>query len=122
MRVRVLVTCFAAFLALGCGTEAQLPRELLGQWVCDDPRYADRSLTISARALLFSSGKAAMEAYEVRAVEPGDANSYRVTYGKAGGADLELRLALSPTQPATLRLGERPEVWRLSAGPGGAPQ
>ncbi len=111
--------------ALACGGNDTLPRELLGRWVADDPRYAGRSLSLSQRSIIFGSDRTAAESFSIRGVEThresDGSTAYKIAYGSAASGELVLRLRLSATTPASLKIGDRGERWVIAPRNGGAP-
>ncbi len=125
MRTALPVALLCLLAALACrGETAVVPRALLGRWVCDDARYAGRSLAISQRALIFASDRTSSENFAVRGVEtreiPG-ATQVTIAYGNDGADDLSLRVRLYPTTPPSLQIGDRSERWTLSPAGGVLP-
>jgi hypothetical protein len=108
-----------ALAALACDAErAVVPNALLGRWVCEDARYVGRSLEISQRALIFASGPTQSENFAVRGVStldlPTGETRVAIHYGNEAALDLTLDLQLRQTTPPSLRIGERPERWKLA--------
>ena len=70
MRAAWPIAFVFALAALGCrGEVGVVPNAFLGRWICDDARYAGRSLMISQRSLIFASGPTASENFVVRGRE-----------------------------------------------------
>ncbi len=118
MRAMGLIAFVLALTSFGCAKELRVvPNSFLGRWICDDARYAGRSLMISQRALMFASGPTTSENFMVRDVEsealPDGTTTLTITYGSERADDLALRLKLLGTEPATLQIGDRPERWTL---------
>jgi hypothetical protein len=113
---RTLPVLLALVAALACAREG-MPAELIGHWTTDDPRYADRSLEISAERISFGVGPGGRMAYLVKGVErETDASGelYRVYYHLPG--EFERTLELRLPQAGRLRIGNRSQNWtRLSA-------
>jgi hypothetical protein len=108
-----------AFAALACDAEsAVVPNALLGRWVCEDARYAGRSLEISQRALIFASGPTQSENFAVRGVSsldlPTGETRVAIHYENEAADDLTLSLQLRKTTPPSLQIGDRLERWRLA--------
>lgn len=125
MRAGWLASACCALLAIGCGGNAEkVPDALLGRWVSADPQYAERSLLISSRSLVFVSSKTSSENFAVRGVEShGEADgslAVAIAYG-TNGEDLTLRIRRYQTKPPSLTLGDRPERWTLAPVVGGPP-
>jgi hypothetical protein len=107
----------ALVAAVACARE-RVPTELIGRWTTDDPRYADRSLEISAERLAFGVGPATRLTYRVRGIErdedPTTGTLYRVYYDAPGEPERALQVRL-PT-PGRLRIENHGELWtRASA-------
>jgi hypothetical protein len=111
--------------ALACGGDDRLPRELLGRWVTDDPRYAGRSLSLSQHSIIFAADQTAAESFSVRGVETrrddDGSTAYKIAYGSDGSGELVLRLRLSAATPATLTIGDRGERWAIAPRNAGRP-
>jgi hypothetical protein len=110
-----------ALIALACGARDRVvPRPLLGRWVCSDARYQGRTLEIAQRALTFASDQTHSESFTVFGVETQDAADgslhVSISYGQDDGEDRALRLALFPTKPPSLRIGDRSERWSRVPG------
>jgi hypothetical protein len=118
------VALAVALAALACGGKGEVvPRALLGRWICEDSRYAGRSLTISQRSLIFASDRTTSENFAVRGVEtralPDGSTAVAIAYGNDDADDLALRVQLLATTPASLRIGDRAERWTLAPAKGG---
>jgi hypothetical protein len=120
-----LAAACGALLVIACGGKAEkIPDALVGRWASADPRYAERSLLISSRSLVFVSSKTSSENFAVRGVEshgePDGSLSVVIAYGTRDD-DLTLRVRRFETKPPSLTLGDRPERWTLVPGVGGSP-
>jgi hypothetical protein len=120
-----LAAACSALLAIACGGEAQrIPDALVGRWASAEPRYADRSLLISRRSLVFASSPTKSENFAVRDVEshrePDGTLAVAIAYGTRDEG-LTLRVRRFETKPPSLTLGDRPERWTLVSGGGGLP-
>lgn len=109
-----------ALIVLACGgQDSGVPPELVGRWVTDARAYADRSLVIGTRSLVFASGPAASQNFAVRGVElntlPDGTREAVIAYG-AAGEGLTLRVRRYETIPPSIRLGDRPERWTRIPG------
>jgi hypothetical protein len=112
------VALLVALAVLACGGKgAVVPHGLVGRWVCDDARYAGRSLTISQHSLIFATDRTTSENFAVRGVEtralPDGSTAVTIAYGNDAADDLALRVQLLATQPVSLRIGDRAERWTL---------
>ena len=125
MRAMWPLALLCVLSALACGGNDTLPRELLGRWVSDDPRYAGRSLSLSQRSIIFASDQTAAESFSVRDVETrredDGSTAYEVAYGADGVGELVLRLRLSAGTPAALKIGDRSERWTIAPRNAGPP-
>jgi hypothetical protein len=125
VRAGWLAAACSALLVIACGGEAaRVPNALVGVWVTADPRYAERSLLISSRSLVFVSSKTSSENFAVRGVESqreADGSlAVAIAYGTRDEG-LMLRIRRFETKPPSLTLGDRPERWTLASVVGGPP-
>jgi hypothetical protein len=109
---RGLPVVLAICAALACAREA-VPSELLGRWVTDDPRYADRSLEIDVKRIAFGVGPGTRMAYRVQGIErehdPATGTLYRVYYDGPGEPERALQVRLPA--PGHLRIENHSELW-----------
>lgn len=104
----------------GCGEdlEAAPPRQLIGTWVTDHPRYWDRGFEISEDAIVFytGSGIADFTAHPILATlveDRGSATIYRFQYRGSDGSSLTFSLRLDPDEEGIVRLPNQPLItWR----------
>lgn len=118
---RLPVALLVVLSLSACRRPEQLPLELIGTWVTDEPRYAGRSFTLQAPSTLilqFGAGADSLSIRRIRAVHgkfdsSRNATLYRIVY-REGRDDLYFSL-YSFTQPArAVRFKNLPEiVWRL---------
>jgi hypothetical protein len=116
--------CAALVLAatFGC-TRDDVPPELIGRWTTDDPRYADRSLSIGTEQISFGVDAGIHVAYRTQGIErEPDAEArtlYRLYYDAPGEPERELRLRLFA--PSRLRIDNHSELWTRAGAhtPGG---
>lgn len=127
-RVRLLILTLATATCLVAMSTAlpwlhgerelrQLPLELAGQWVTEDPRYDARFLQLEEHAVIFETGagqeRGTLE--EIRLLSAASGTLYRIRYRVAGDDPQELALQLLPD--GSLRLGNRQDlVWTRSHG------
>jgi hypothetical protein len=94
-----------------------VPRELIGRWTSDDPRYAERSLEISAERLAFGVGPGTRMTYRLQGIErdqdPETGTLYRVYYDVPGEPERSLNVWLPTT--GRLRIENHTEVWTRAA-------
>jgi hypothetical protein len=109
--------------ALACAREA-VPSELIGRWTSDDPRYADRSLSIGLEQISFGVEAGAQLVYRARGIErdseadPAEGVVYRLYYDAPGEPERELRLGVAG--PDRLHIENHGEAWtRASVVTGG---
>jgi hypothetical protein len=86
--VAILVT-LPQYLGGRRGEKLEIPPdELLGTWVSDDPRYADRAITIRLDKLTLALGDGVTTVHMIRSIrgEPGPVHrAYEITYGSPEG-------------------------------------
>ena len=118
-RGRGLSVAFALTAVLACAREG-VPTELVGRWTSDDPRYADRSLEISADTIAFGSGDGMRTAYRMQGVEreldAGTGTLYRLYYDAAGSPEQELRVRVP--NPGQLQIDNHSELWTRAGATG----
>ena len=89
---------------------AEAPPEILGRWVTDDPRYADRAFVIEDEVFHLELGVDSVLSYRlagIRLFESSDFDRYIVTYHtREGDAQQEFRLF----PDGELRLKNPPDV------------
>jgi len=117
-RGRGLPVVLAFVAALACAREP-VPTELIGRWTTDDPRYAERSLEISAERLAFGVDAGIRMTYRVhgieREVDVADGTLYRVYYDAPGEPERALQVRLAT--PGRLRIENHSELWMREGAP-----
>lgn len=109
--------------AIAACTDRQVPAELVGRWVSEDPRYAGRSLEIRWQLVKLGIDANTSQVFVIRDVES-EASAegptrYVLHYDDEEGTDQALRLELVPGPPPGLRLENHSELWvREDADPG----
>jgi hypothetical protein len=114
---RILPICLAFVAAIACARE-EVPPELIGRWTTNDPRYADRTLEISAERVVFGVGPGGRLLYAARGVERDtDAGGelYRLYYDLPGEPELTLELRIP--QPGQLVIQNRSQLWTRAGAP-----
>ena len=91
MRTSILFFGFVlAFLATGCAEELSLPEELIGTYTTSEQTYADRSLELTSREVVFGLGEAGMSRHLIESVSREDDQGktlYTLAYAGEGGTD-----------------------------------
>jgi hypothetical protein len=107
---------FALVAALACAREG-VPIELIGRWTTDDPRYADRSLDISAEKIAFGVGSGTRMTYRVQGIEresdPATGTLFRLFYDAPGEPERILQVKLP--RPGHLYFENHTEPWTRSS-------
>jgi len=105
-----------ALLCVLAGWRAEpVPAALIHVWRTDAPAYRDRHLEIRSDWVVFGTGAYVSEMYPVVDVdsEPAEAGGHRYTihYRADDGAQLQLRVVLTPGNPDSLRIDHTDEIW-----------
>lgn len=108
-----------ALIAPGCRPPASVPTPLRGRWTSTEPRYAGRSLTLTADSLSFGTSESSSETFAVRGVttdrDPADGIHYAIAYGPSDRDERELHLYFVYSSPPSVRIGDRPERWQKTS-------
>lgn len=91
-----------------------MPPELLGRWVSEDPRYADRTFSIEAATIAFGVGGTASEIHAIERVETHEddgAKVHTVRYRESDGAMASVELRVVPGPVPALRFENHSETW-----------
>ncbi|MBK7951601.1 MAG: hypothetical protein IPK00_23235 [Deltaproteobacteria bacterium] len=93
-----------------------MPKELLGTWVTDDPRYQERTLVLRPDAVVFGTGPLTTDRHSLVAVEALEPNEgwtpYRFSFRESDAEVATLELAYRVGATPELRLRNRTEIWR----------
>jgi len=120
-RLLLLVVVSAIFsVVVGCATQEppEVPEELIGVWITDDPRFQDRFLKLEKQAIHFGLGgdKASenpVVGVEMELEEAGKA-VYRIRFLSPEGVEFRKTLSYDPNQDV-IRYKSRPSVvWKRS--------
>ena len=91
MRASVLLLGVAlAFLGTGCAEEPPLPEELIGTYTTSEQTYAERSLELTSREVVFGLGDAGTSRHVIESVSREDDQAktlYTLAYAGEGGTD-----------------------------------
>jgi hypothetical protein len=115
---RAACALLALSILLGCAREA-VPSELIGVWTSDDPRYADKSLSITAEQIAFGVDAGIRVNYRLQGIEregEGDDTTFRLFYDAPGEPEREL--GVSVAGPDLLQIDNHGEPWKRT-GTGG---
>jgi hypothetical protein len=117
-RRRAACALLALSIGLGCSREA-IPADLIGVWTSDDPRYADKSLGITAEQIAFGVDPGIRVNYRVQGIEregEGEDTTFLVFYDAPGEPERELRVRVAG--PDLLEIDNHAEPWKRT-GTGG---
>jgi hypothetical protein len=121
-RSRLLIPVAVGLLAIAVlqrpllrliSSDLPVPEELLGNWITDSPRYADRGFVITRDSLRLQLGPQLSATYPITRVRrAGTADSTRYTISYRQG-DTEVEMGLSVDPDVGLRVANLPSVtWR----------
>jgi hypothetical protein len=117
-RWRAACALLALSIGFGCAREA-IPADLIGVWTSDDPRYADKSLAITAEQIAFGVDPGIRVNYRVQGIEregEGEDTTFLVFYDAPGEPERELRVRVAG--PDLLEIDNHAEPWKRT-GTGG---
>jgi hypothetical protein len=111
-RRRAAFAVLAFAIGLGCAREA-VPRELIGLWTTDDPRYAGKSLSIGAEQITFGVDAGIRIDYQLLGIEregEGADTTVVLVYDAPGEPVRELRVRIAG--PDLLQIDNHGEPWK----------
>lgn len=98
---------------------ADVPDALIGRWVTDAPRYADRAFSIDRATITFGVGAGVSEVHVINGISTqvaGESVVHTVRYWDSGSASASVVLEVVPGPRPALRLGSHEELWVRDEG------
>jgi hypothetical protein len=122
-RSGVLAHCIVLALAFAsCADASSAPAAVLGRWVSDDARFANRTLEIGSHVVRFVDGNAELDAIVIHGVEvtrePGTPQRIEIAGHARDGAEVELVLELQTQPTERLRIETQTATWHRAAPSG----
>lgn len=111
--LRVMGSAVCLLAVASCTPEETLPPELLQTWRNPKPAYHGRYFELREGWVVFGTGRFTNEMHPIESVEStrrGATTEYVVRY-KIEDTFVDLRITHAPGPPASLRLGQRDDVW-----------
>ena len=118
--VAMLCTLTLARVGPGLFSEKSIPASLRGTWTTDAPNMVDRYLRLTEELVVFGLGRDREQIVTVIRIESaksaGGATRFTIHYRDDAGSERTLDFAFQPDSGGTIRLTNRPELWRRSGG------
>ena len=109
-------TVLHALFLVACEGEPVVPGHLLGIWKTSEPRFAGCLMEFHRHELILGLKTGEMTHHAVKKIETlqegGRHFLHTVYYADAEGQKLRLNLLYDPSCGGTLKLKNRPEIWK----------
>jgi len=114
------VVCALVLAGRRISPERTIPEPLHGIWTSDSPRMTDRYLRLTRGLVIYGQGQGREQVCPVDRVESAEAaageSRFTIHYRDDDGRKSALDFTFQPGAGGTIRLVNRPEVWRRSGG------
>ena len=118
MKSRSIIVAFAIlilFFGAQCQKEFTVPKELIGIWVTDDPKYADHPFEIKKQTLIFEQGQGYLDfdVFPIVNMEKTDADGntlYIIHYVLPAGKKFEFSFYFASAEGGVIRFKNQPEM------------
>jgi hypothetical protein len=120
--ILVVMLCTLALAKIGRGlfSDKSIPAPLRGTWTTDAPNMTDRYLRLAKGLVVFGLGQDREQIVTVIRIESaesaGGETRFTIHYRDDAGSERTLDFAFQPDSGGTIRLTNRPELWRRSGG------
>ena len=117
LKKKVLIFLFAAVFLIAAGCEnnkTDMPRELIGNWVSDEPGYEERYLIVENKVITIGTGQIKADLYFIKKIDislAGKTKELTIDCEKQGNVSFTFRVVYDPTRKDdVLYFENRPHV------------
>ncbi len=109
----MIAAIFASLLVIQCDEPDPLPDALVGRWVTEEPKYADRFFELTKNVVVFGKGYEYLDIRRIRRVVESQTSGgalYSITYANDKGKEYRFSFYYEPKDGGVIRFKNQMQI------------